>query len=169
MSSPHPQHPRKATQQAPKADPPRRLPLIAAGLVLVVALVAALVVALSGQNRPFTPEVVGAPAIRVDQSLIDYGVVKNNTMIETVVRVRNVGDQALYLLGDPHVEVREGCCPPQARVSTKTLFPGDEALVQLSFSMHEGMDGPHDFRLHIRSTDPAQPESEITILSDWVA
>jgi len=152
-----------------RTSTPRRLTLAVAGLVLVVAVVAIAVIALTSQNEPFVPEVVGAPALRVDQTLIDYGVVKNNTQIETVVRVRNVGDEALRILGDPHVEVREGCCPPRAQVSARTLFPGDEALVRLSFSMHEGMDGPHDFRLHIRSTDPAQPESEITILSDWVA
>lgn len=150
--------------------PPRALTLalIAALAVLVVAVAALLVVTL-GQNEPFVPEVVGAPAIRVEQTVFDYGDVKNNTLVETVVRVRNVGDEALRILGEPHVEVREGCCPPRAQVSAQTLFPGDEALVRLSFSMHEGMDGPHDFRLHIRSTDPVQPETEITILSNWVA
>ncbi len=34
--------------------------------------------------------------------------------------------------------------------------------------MHPGMEGPHDFRVHLRTTDPLQPEKELTVLSDWV-
>ena len=160
----------KRTPHVTASKPPRRLALaLVAALAVLIVAVAVLLVLTLGQNEPFVPEVDGAPALRVDQTLIDYGTVKNNTVVETVVRVRNVGDEALRILGEPHVEVREGCCPPRAQVSAQTLHPGDEALVRLSFSMHEGMDGPHDFRLHIRSTDPAQPETEITILSNWVA
>ncbi len=34
--------------------------------------------------------------------------------------------------------------------------------------MHEGMGGPHDFRVILRTNDPAQPVKELVILSDWV-
>ena len=34
--------------------------------------------------------------------------------------------------------------------------------------MHAGMDGPHEFRVHLVTNDPAQPETEIKVLSNWV-
>lgn len=49
------------------------------------------------------------PRISVDQELFDYGDVKFNTPIETVVRVTNVGDQRLALERTPAVELVEGC------------------------------------------------------------
>ena len=55
------------------------------------------------------PVVTGAPRVVVDQELVDYGEVKFDTSIETVFRVRNVGDQPLKILGEPQVELVEGC------------------------------------------------------------
>jgi hypothetical protein len=40
--------------------------------------------------------------------------------------------------------------------------------VSLSFNMHAGMDGPHEFRVHLRTNDPAEPNRQLTILSNWV-
>jgi len=57
----------------------------------------------------FTPEVTGAPSVEVAQAALDHGDVKLNTPVESVFRVRNVGDQALIILGEPQVEVIEGC------------------------------------------------------------
>ena len=34
--------------------------------------------------------------------------------------------------------------------------------------MHAGMDGPHDFSVHLVTNDPAKPETEIKVLSNWV-
>lgn len=34
--------------------------------------------------------------------------------------------------------------------------------------MPAGMDGPHDFRVHLLSNDPAQPDRTLTVLSNWV-
>ncbi len=55
------------------------------------------------------PKVRGAPRVEVSQETVDYGDVKVNTPIETVFRVRNVGDQPLQILGEPQVEVVKGC------------------------------------------------------------
>lgn len=48
------------------------------------------------------------------------------------------------------------------------LEPGESTTISMQFSMHEGMDGPHDFRLHLQSNDPQQPERTLTVLSNWV-
>lgn len=34
--------------------------------------------------------------------------------------------------------------------------------------MHGDMGGPHDFRLHLVSNDPTQPDRTVAVLSTWV-
>lgn len=48
------------------------------------------------------------------------------------------------------------------------LNPGESTTVTVAFTMHAGMDGFHDFRLHLNSNDPTMPSREIVILSNWV-
>jgi hypothetical protein len=116
----------------------------------------------------YAPEVTGRPSAVIDQTSFDYGNVKNNTPVTTVFRVRNVGDRELTFQGEPRVEVVEGCCPPRAALGATTLRPGEETSVTLRFMMHEGMDGPHDFRVHVVTNDPANPEQQVAIRSNWV-
>ncbi len=49
------------------------------------------------------------PRIAVEQTLFDYGDVRFNTPIETVVRVSNVGSEVLAIAQNPRVELVEGC------------------------------------------------------------
>lgn len=49
-----------------------------------------------------------------------------------------------------------------------TIAPGGTATMRLQFMMHEGMEGPHDFRVHLRTNDSAEPVKELVVLSDWV-
>lgn len=34
--------------------------------------------------------------------------------------------------------------------------------------MHAGMEGQHEFRIHLRTNDPNTPDKPLTILSNWV-
>ncbi len=36
------------------------------------------------------------------------------------------------------------------------------------FMMHEGMDGPHDFAVHLMTNDPTQSDKIVTVLSNWI-
>lgn len=55
-------------------------------------------------------EVTGAPKIKVEQDVYDYGTVKlGGVPIRTVVRVTNVGDETLRFTEAPYIEVLEGC------------------------------------------------------------
>jgi hypothetical protein len=38
----------------------------------------------------------------------------------------------------------------------------------MQFMMHGDMDGLHDFRVHLSTNDPQQPEYTLTVLSNWV-
>jgi len=33
--------------------------------------------------------------------------------------------------------------------------------------MHEGMDGAHEFRVHVLTNDPKEPEKLLTVISFW--
>ena len=58
----------------------------------------------------FQPTVTGAPAVAVvPNDVIDYGDVKLGSTVNTVFKVRNVGDQPLVVLGEPQVELVQGC------------------------------------------------------------
>jgi hypothetical protein len=91
-------------------------PLKQRGWLLLATLAAALLVTggaillwpRSGQPS-VAPQVTGAPRVAVSQEVVDYGDVKLNTSIETVFRVQNVGDQPLKILGEPQVELVQGC------------------------------------------------------------
>jgi hypothetical protein len=48
------------------------------------------------------------------------------------------------------------------------LKPGQSTVVSMQFTMHEGMDGFHDFRLHLPTNDPQQPDYQVVVLSNWV-
>jgi len=77
--------------------------IIAAAVVLVLAIVAAL----SGSSR--SPQVSGAPRAEVDQTSIDHGNVRFEQPVESTFHVRNTGDQPLTILGEPRVELVQGC------------------------------------------------------------
>jgi hypothetical protein len=34
--------------------------------------------------------------------------------------------------------------------------------------MHAGMDGPHDYRIALKTDDPAQPVTELRVTSNWI-
>jgi len=49
------------------------------------------------------------------------------------------------------------------------LQPGESTTISSSvFMMHAGMEGKHDFRLHLVTNDPTQADKEVQILSNWV-
>lgn len=137
-------------------------------LVIAVLGVAAVFAFLQTSSENYVPEVVGAPRLVVAQEHFDFGDVPLGQFVEAEFRVRNIGDQTLRLTDQPVVEVREGCCPPRAFVSTTAINPGDEATITLRFTMHEGMGGPHDFRIHLTTNDPQTPYRELVVLSNWV-
>ncbi len=37
----------------------------------------------------------------------------------------------------------------------------------MQFTMHPGMEGAHEFRVHLRTNDPIDPDKQLVVLSDW--
>jgi len=48
------------------------------------------------------------------------------------------------------------------------LRPGESTTLYMEFMMHAGMEGKHDFRVHLLNNDPRQPDRILTVLSNWV-
>ncbi len=88
---------------------------IAGGVVLIIAAIALLARQNDSPSQKtfdpnFEPTVTGAARVEVlPQDTIDYGDVKLGTSINTVFNVRNIGDEPLMVLGEPQVEVVQGC------------------------------------------------------------
>lgn len=141
-----------------------------AAVIVVLILFGAAALFLTPQQTPYVPEVLGGPRIAIAQDVVDFGDVPVNKPVQAVFHIRNIGDQTLrFYDNEPPLEVVEGCCPPRTVLSSTALQPGQEATVTVQFTMHPGMDGPHDFRIYLRSNDPQEPEAELQILSNWVS
>jgi hypothetical protein len=63
----------------------------------------------SNQETAVTPQVVGSPKLAVDQTVVDEGYLQYNVPVRTTYRLSNVGDQPLKIVGQPMVELVEGC------------------------------------------------------------
>ena len=77
----------------------------------VLLLIIGGIVIWNGLSRRETvpPQVTSAPHLVVEQATIDEGDVQLGKSIQTAFRLQNVGDQPLQILGEPQVEVVEGC------------------------------------------------------------
>lgn len=152
-----------------KKRPEWVIPLVVGALLVVAALVgAAVVLGNRSPETPYTPEVTGKPSAVVAQAVVDHGDVQMEETVRSAFVIRNVGDQPLVIFGEPRVELVQGCCPPRAVVSAMTVQPGQESEVSLTYTMHEMMGGPHEFRVHVLTNDPAQSEIVLTALSNWI-
>ena len=41
-------------------------------------------------------------------------------------------------------------------------------MLTMAYTMHEGMEGPHRFDVHLSTNDPQEPEKVLVALSNWV-
>jgi hypothetical protein len=48
------------------------------------------------------------------------------------------------------------------------LKPGGQTTLSMQFMMHAGMEGMHDFRVHLLTNDPNNSDKELVVLSNWV-
>lgn len=119
-------------------------------------------------SKPSPDDSGGIPAISVDQQNIDMGYIKLGEYRTIKIKVTNTGDGVLRFKEQPYLEVVKGCCPPSISIGKMTLDPGQSTFVETpEFMMHEGMDGPHDFAIHLETNDPSNPELLVHVLSDW--
>ena len=136
----------------------RRGPVVAIAAAAVVATVAVSILVLGGGTSSPTSAsaprgiqatgVVRAGGVEVTGAKIALGQVPLNTTVTPTWRLLNTGSSTVQL-GDPHIQVVEGCCPGPATFGRTSLAPGEETTLTFPLTMHPGMDGPHDFMLHV--------------------
>ena len=81
-----------------------------AGIGALLLIVGGVVVWTSStRGTAVTPQVVGAPKLVVDETVVDEGYLQYNVPVRTTYRLSNVGDQPLKIVGQPMVELVEGC------------------------------------------------------------
>ena len=52
-------------------------------------------------------------------------------------------------------------------VGQTTLKPGQSTTLAMRFTMHEGMGGPHEFRVALATNDRTAPARELVVRSGW--
>ncbi len=84
--------------------------LVIAGGVLVLGAALLLVWQNLGGAAPGAPlEVQGAPRLKVDREVVDFGDVPLGEWVTAEFQLTNVGDQPLRFSERPYVELVEGC------------------------------------------------------------
>lgn len=104
---------KKSPHKNNKAGPPSSpnwLPIIAGGAVLLIVIGLAVWWS-SATSAPATgsQQAGSSPRLVVDRTTIDDGYVKFETPIEATFKLSNTGQQPLQILGEPQVELIEGC------------------------------------------------------------
>lgn len=89
-----------------------------------------------------------AGPVEVTGASWQLGTVPLDVAVRPTWTLHNTGTEAVFV-GEPHPEVRQGCCPGTFSIDTTTIQPGDTATLGFELSMHVGMDGWHDIAVHV--------------------
>ena len=124
--------------------------------LLVAALGAALVIGTtdpgpgssSGATAAERTGSVSALDVVADAETVALGHVPLNKTVTPTWKLTNRGDGDVTL-GEPHAEVIDGCCPGPLDIGDPVLGAGESTELAFPLQMHRGMDGPHEFRLHV--------------------
>lgn len=102
---------RKRKSQSPASRQKPWLWLAVGGALLLIVGGLGLVWAMPGAGGPAAVPAGegGTPRLEVDQIVVDEGDVKIDTMVRTSFRLTNAGDAPLQILGEPQVQLVEGC------------------------------------------------------------
>ena len=88
------------------------LALIVGGSLLLFGVVVFVILSRNAESSApppgFEPQAEG-PRVSVDRDTIDFGKRPLDVPVDAVFTVKNVGSQDLQILGEPQIEVKEGC------------------------------------------------------------
>jgi hypothetical protein len=108
------------------------------------------------------------PRIKVAPEEIDLGKVRVGKPVRASFTITNAGNRPLKFTGSPYVELNAGCCPPVVMLDAWALKPGEHTTVSVQFVMVGSKHGPYDFRVHLPTNDPIQPDRIVAVFSNWV-
>lgn len=161
-----------------------RLTLWTAGAVAVVVTAVGLAIAVSndswlggdtaapvvqtGEQNAMGMPVIATPGvatgtaaagtIHVGAANWALGTVPLNTAVRPSWVFRNTGSDPVTV-GEPHPEIRDGCCPGPFTVTSRTIPPDGQVTMTFELSMHPGMDGWHDIAVHVPVTNGSSQDA----------
>jgi hypothetical protein len=107
--------------------------------------------------------IASAAGIEVTGARWRMGQVPLNVTVRPSWTLVNTSDRTVSL-GQPHPEIRAGCCPGAFVFGRTVLAPGESTSLSFELAMHPGMDGWHDFAIHV----PVAPEGGAEGILDLV-
>jgi hypothetical protein len=127
--------------------------LVAAAAIAALGFTALIAVGTAGggdddASTASTDSTTTAGGVEVVGADVHLGQVALNTTVEPTWTLVNTSDGPVSL-GAPHATVLEGCCPGPLSLDDSTLAPGATTMLRFPLQMHEGMDGAHDFDVHV--------------------
>jgi hypothetical protein len=127
--------------------------IIAIGLILVIALAAAVAVGYAA-----LPQASGR--IELSATTFDFGIIPNTGPVSQVFQVRNIGDGLLEISG-----VSTSCGCTTAEVGSQQLAAGESTDLTVTYDplAHDGALGEFMRIVYIRSDDPGTPEASLTM------
>lgn len=108
-----------------------------------------------------TPPSKATPMITFDRIIHDFGTIpQKGGTVETTFEVRNEGNEELEIGA-----ISTSCGCTTATISSKTVKPGDTAVLTVSFDpdFHQEPAGKFKRTVFIPSNDPRTPEAEVKI------
>jgi hypothetical protein len=102
---------KKSRQSPPAPAKPSPWLWIVSGAAIVLIVVGLALWWSSTASAPTTPTQTGnnTPRLAVNRTTIDEGEVKLDTPVRSAFRLSNAGSEPLQILGEPQVELVEGC------------------------------------------------------------
>lgn len=107
-----------------------------------------------------------AGPIEVVGSTIAMGDVPLDVTVVPTWTLTNTGSEIVELL-EPHASVIEGCCPGPLQLGARTLLPGESTDLVFPLQMHRGMDGPHEFLVHVPLDPTGDQVLELEVTGDF--
>lgn len=128
------------------------------GAILALLAVVGYLRAMPSQNS------VDGPRIQVEPTTFDFGRVETGRVVEHRFAVENIGSKVLEI-----TRVSTSCGCTSAEVDKEKLAPGEKAelLVTYDSGLMKHEKGKIERFVYIRSNDPLNPQTEVTIYA-WV-
>ncbi|HSJ50421.1 MAG TPA: hypothetical protein VLA90_03935 [Actinomycetota bacterium] len=89
-----------------------------------------------------------AGGVEVRGAVWEMGPVPLNVAVRPFWTLVNTSGSAVSI-GEPHPEVRAGCCPGPFTIGSRELAAGQSTTLTFELAMHPGMDGWHDIAVHV--------------------
>lgn len=105
----------------------------------------------------FASTALAAPDLAVDQPVHDFGTVVQGKKVDHIFKFRNKGDAPLNV-----VRVRTSCGCTAANVTTKTLLPGGNSELKVTFDSST-FGGNISKLIYLETNDPQKPVTTLTL------